>query len=67
MSAILPLCAATVATLISSRIFVFCGEAVEMPWLIMKLLFAFSIFVLIISGAEIARNMHKKKTTIYKT
>jgi stage V sporulation protein B len=67
MSAILPLCAATVATLISSRIFVFCGEAVEMPWLIMKLLFAFSILALIISGAEIARNMHKKKTTIYKT
>ncbi|MBQ7343943.1 MAG: polysaccharide biosynthesis C-terminal domain-containing protein [Clostridia bacterium] len=66
-SALFQLCASLLATFIASRVFIFSGEAATMPWLVMKLLFAFSIFVAIISGTEVARNIRKKKTIIYKT
>ncbi len=66
-SALLPLCASLFATFIASRVFIFSGQTATMPWLFMKLTFAFSIFAAIISGAEVARNLQKKKTIIYKT
>ena len=66
-SALLPLFASTLATFIASRVFVFSGEAVAMPWLVMKLLFAFSIFVLIISGTKIVGSIREKKTIVYKS
>jgi len=66
-SALLPLLASSVATIVSSRVFTFSGEAAKMSWLIMKLLFALSIFAAIISGVEIIRNVRKKETVIYKT
>ena len=66
-SALLPLCASLFAVGIASRVFVFSGEATSTLWLVMKLVFAFSIFASVLLGVEIIKNIHKKKTIICKT
>jgi hypothetical protein len=66
-SALLPLFASLFAVLIASRVFTFSGEATSALWLSMKLVFAFSIFILVMLGVNLIENIRKKKTIIYKT
>ena len=66
-SAILPLLAAVVSVFIASRVFAFSGKAGSAVWVVMKIVFAFSIFVSLLVGIDIIGNIRKKKTNIYKT